>query len=661
MIAPLIFLGAVLSAQTRLSAAPSEELVHFQRERALAGRATFVAKCASCHGDDLQGKAGPALRGELFRQKWLNGQRKFADLYSFVQQSMPVGAAASLPLEDYINVVLFVLSQNGYQPTDQDLNPSDMRSHLLAPANPAPVTLTEAADPETPFPQAPKVFGTATTAAPDDAELAHPDETQWLMYNKSLTGQRYSALDQINAGNAAALSPVCIFQPAEIGSFQTAPVVYRGVLYFTTPWNTFAIDPTNCHKLWEHRYPADKATPWTVNRGVAIYRGKLFRTTPDGHLIALDAATGKLLWDVWMVSKHHGYWLSAAPVAYQGRVFMGTAGADWGADGFVEAFDSESGKHLWTFHIIPTGKEAGAETWGKGTDHGGGSFWSSFAIDASRGQLLVPTGNPAPDFRPDMRPGDNLFTNSVVALDLATGKLGWWVQQVPHDMHDWDTAAAPMIYDLGGRQYMAVANKGGWLYIYDRATHALLSKQEVSRHENVDIIPTAAGVHHCPGTLGGVEWNGVAFAPPSAALFVNSVDWCDTTSTTADSYTEGSGYFDGMPALDPTSTAAGFLRAFAAADGKPLWVRRFDSPMVAGITPTSGGILFTGSLAGDFLAIDSATGKTLYSFTTGGAIGGAPSTFTIAGKQYVAVPSGNASRTVWQSSGAMMLMIFALR
>jgi PQQ-dependent dehydrogenase (methanol/ethanol family) len=520
--------------------------------------------------------------------------------------------------------------------------------------------LEDPVEPATPFPQAPAVFGSASSDRPGDDEIAHPDPEQWLMYNKDFTGQRYSQLDRVDAGNAASLVPVCIFQPGEIGAFQTAPVVYDGTMYITTPYNTFAIDATNCRKLWEHRYPAGKAAPWTVNRGVALYRGKIFRVTPNGHLIALDAKTGKLLWDVWMVSNHHGYWLSAAPVAYRGLVYMGTAGADWGANGFIEAFDSETGKLRWKFDVIPTGKETGAETWGKGSATGGGAFWSTFAIDTGTDQLLVPVGNPAPAFRDDLRPGDNLFTDSVVALDLRSGKLAWWAQQVPHDTHDWDTAASPTLYSADGRDMMAVANKGGWLYLYDRRTQALVSKLEISPHENVDVPLTRQGVHHCPGTLGGAEWNGAAYSPDARTLFVNSVHWCSTTQVFDDQYIEGSSYFDGVPALDPVGEAKGFLRAVDAGTGKELWVRKFDNPMVAAVTPTAGGVLFTGSLDGNFLVLDSRDGKTLYHFDTGGAIAGAPSTYLVKDRQYVAVPSGNSSRVVWQTGGAMMLAIFAL-
>ena len=510
------------------------------------------------------------------------------------------------------------------------------------------------------FPSTPLGNGTALTTKPDDAELERADDAVWLMYNKSYTGQRFSGLDQITALNASQLQLTCIFQLSEIGAFEASPVVYDGLMYISTPYNTFAVKPSTCEKVWEHRYPEDLAVTAALSRGVAIYRGKLFRATPDGHLIALDAKTGKLLWDVWVASKQYGYWISGAPIAHDGTVFIGTAGADWGANGEIYAFNSETGMRRWTFDVIPSGNAIGAKTWNRGAERGGGSFWSTFAFDKTSGLLFVSIGNPAPDYNGALRPGANLFTDAVVALNAKTGKLAWWVQQIPHDVHDWDTAAAPVIYNQAGRQFMTVASKNGWLYIYDRASHRLIAKPEISPHLNDDAPITTAGVYHCPGTMGGAEWNGAAYSPVAKALYINSVDWCGTTRLAENRYIEGSSYFDGNFTYDPIDKARGFTRAFDAASGKPLWSRTFGSPMVAALTPTAGGVLFTGSLSGDFLVLDAATGKTLYRFNTGGAVAGAPSTFILDGKQYVAMSSGNNSRLLWRTGGAMMVVVFSL-
>jgi alcohol dehydrogenase (cytochrome c) len=659
LLAAVAIAGVVMIPSVLRAVATTRDPPTFTDAQATAGKGLFAEKCSSCHGADLRGGAGPALSGAFFEGQWIVGQRKVLDLFTTIKRSMPLNAPRSLSDEQYSNVVAYLLSQNGYRAKAEMLAPANMDRMLSVTETAAAAPTEPPAPPRASFPQAPVGTGLATTAGPDDAELSKADDANWLMYNKSYTGQRFSGLDQINVGNAARLTPTCIFQPAEIGSFQAAPIVYGGLMYITTPYNTFAINPATCAKAWEHNYPVD-STPVSLSRGAAIYKGKLFRVMSNGHLVALDARTGKLLWDVWLSAKQYGYWLSAAPVAYDGMVFMGTAGADWGANGVIYAFDADTGKKRWSFNVIPAGKEIGAKSWKKGAEKGGGSFWSSFAIDREKGLIFVPIGNPAPDFNGALRPGDNLFTNSVVALDVKTGKLAWWVQQVPHDVHDWDTAAAPTIYNQGMRGYMAVANKGGWLYLYDRGSHKLIAKPEISPHDNIDAPITTAGVHHCPGNIGGAEWNGAAYSPPAKALYINSVHWCGVTRLTEDRYLEGSSYFDGDHTWDPIEQAQGFTRAFDAATGKELWSRHFNHPMLAAITPTAGGVLFTGTLDGDFLAMDAKDGKTLYRFNTGGAVASAPSTYLVDGKQYVAIASGNNSRSVWRTGGAMMVAIFSL-
>jgi glucose dehydrogenase len=231
---------------------------------------------------------------------------------------------------------------------------------------------------------------------------------------------------------------------------------------------------------------------------------------------------------------------------------------------------------------------------------------------------------------------------------------------VPHDIHDWDTAAAPVIYDQGGKSFMAVSTKGGWLYLYDRATHNLLAQPEVSPHENISKPITFAGVHHCPGIVGGAQWNGPAYSPRDGLLFVNSLNWCGTSRLAEHKYIEGSPYFDGNHTWDPIETAKGWTKAFDASTGKPVWSHETSTPMLAGLTPTAGGVVFTGELNGDFTVLASKTGENLYRFNTGGAVAGAPSTYLIEGRQYVAMASGNASRSAWKTTGAMTLIVFSL-
>ena len=631
----------------------------FTQAQADAGGKLFASSCANCHGDKLQGAAGPALTGTGFIQKWANGSKPIVDFRGFIKENMPLTSPGSLSDSDYYDLTAFILSRNGYKAGGVPFTVWTEGATLRPPGSTLPVAVRPLI--KGPLP---KVSGTvlqASTNKPDDTELLRPSPSDWLVYNGNLKGQRYSTLDQINTGNASKLGVACIFQLGELGSFEAAPVVYDGMMYITSPWKTYAINPATCELIWTNSYPEEPVlVPTSLSRGVAIYRGKLFRVTPTDHLIAIDAKTGGLLWDSLLADQGRGYSLTAAPVAYDGRVFIGLAGADDGADGKLFALDAETGKLDWTFDTIPQGNEVGAESWKKGAEHGGGSSWSTYTIDPAAGLLFASIGNPAPDFNPEVRPGDNLFTDSVVALDYKTGKLNWWVQQVPHDTHDWDTAAAPTLYEQDGKAFMAVANKGGWLYLYNRATHDLLAKPEVSRHLNVDTPLTVDGVHHCPGLHGGVEWNGVAYSPKDQLIYMNSTEWCATTHLKPGPFIEGQGYFNGRAVFDPIEQAFGWTKAFNAVSGAPVWSRKSKTPMVAAVTPTAGGVLFTGDLNGEFVALDSRTGDTLYKLNTGGAVAGAPSTYMVDGNQYVAITSGNLSRTSWQTRGAMTVVVFSL-
>lgn len=644
----------VAMADAALAVTP-ESQGFYSSAQAQTGARSFAGQCASCHGSALEGAAGPALSGTGFARRWLNGGQSVGDLLHRIDSSMPLGAPHTLSNEEYVNVTAFLLSRNGIP-----VGSTPMGDESLAKMLPALET-AGMSRPKVELPQPPSSVAQATSTRPMDEELAHPNPSNWLMYNGSYTGTRYSTLAQINEANAHKLQAVCVFQAGEIGNFQAAPVVYDGLLYFTTPYNTFALDARTCEKRWEQRYPEDRAVVLSLSRGVALYHGKVFRATPNGHLLALDAKSGKLLWDVWLANKDDGYWLSAAPIAHEGKVFMGTSGADWGTQGRIYAFDAENGRLAWTFHTIPTGSEIGADTWPDTGIRGGASFWSTFAFDAERSLLFASLGNPAPDYNGDSRPGDNLFTNSVVALNVNDGAISWWVQQRPHDTHDWDTAAAPILFDTKAGPRMAVASKDGWLYVYDRLKHTKLQQLEISPHINADVpLNTTNEVYHCPGISGGAVWNGPAYAPKENLLLVNSVHWCGKTRLAEEHFMQGSSFFGGEHTWDPPEAARGFTRAFDASTGQPRWVKEYKEPMLAAVTPTAGGVTFTGTSSGNLLVLDTASGRTLYTFNTGGAVAGAASTYEINHRQYIAIVTGNTSRVHWMTGGAMTVMLFAL-
>ncbi|MDB6082916.1 MAG: pyrrolo-quinoline quinone [Gammaproteobacteria bacterium] len=506
------------------------------------------------------------------------------------------------------------------------------------------------------------VFSGATVAAaqgPTDADLRQPAPGDWLTYNRDLAGDRYSPLRQISSANASRLTAHCVLQLGEQGAFEASPLVFGGRIYLTTTHKTVAVNGATCEVLWSHTYVPADPEHLPGNRGVALYEGKLYRGTADAHLLALEAATGKVLWDVRVANSAEGYEVTGAPLAYDGKVFAADSGADTGIMGRVHAFDAATGKDLWHFNIVPVGSEAGAQTWGGGNVHAGGGSWSSMAIDAAEKLILVPTGNPAPDFDGSGRPGTNLYTDSVVALDLATGKLAWYVQQIPHDVHDWDTAAAPALYDSGGRSLMAVASKNGLLYLYDRKDRSLVAAVPYNTRENVDVpLRPDVALHVCPGALG--EYNGPAYAPDLDMLFVGAADHCNTLQLKPPQYVPGQVYFGGVFRPDPPSQASGWVRGLEAGSGKERWAYHDETMVASGITVTGGGVVLAGDEAGWFLALDAKTGKVLYRFMTGGPVAGGISTYEAGGKEYIAVTSGNSSRDISAASAAATLVVFGL-
>ncbi|THF86561.1 c-type cytochrome [Deinococcus sp. KSM4-11] len=653
--------SALVAVSIALAAAPMGG-PSYTAAQATAGAQVYTANCAACHGAALQGVSAPALSGTAFLNKWADGSKQLADLHALISQQMPLTKPGSLSATQYLNVTAYILSKNGYTAGSTALSASTLKVALAKPTASTAASSAGAA-PTAAAGSLPRVLGTAkaaSTTAPTDAELLKPDANDWPMYNGSFDGQRYSALNQITTDNASKLMVKCVYQLGEVGAFQVGPVVYQGKMYITTAHGTTALNADTCNKVWQSTYTPKGPEPFNTNRGVALYGGKLFRGTTDGHLIALDAKTGATLWDTWVADSTKGYFLSAAPAAANGLVYMGEAGADWGANGHIYAFDANTGKRVWTFNVIPTGTEPGADTWQKGAEHGGGSLWTTLTLDTASNQLFVSIGNPAPDLNGGMRPGANLYTDSVVVLNGKTGKLDWYAQQIAHDTHDWDTAASPVLYEAGGKKIMTVANKGGWIYFYDRATQKMFAKEETTTHLNADKAVSLTGRRDCPGTLGGVEWNGPALDPSAGLLYVNSVDWCATYKIGETRYVDGSFYFGGTGTFDPAKDGRGWVRAYDAATGKPAWQKKMPTPMISGITPTAGGVLFTGDQNGDFYALNSKDGATLYKFRTGGAIGGGIITYGVNGQQYVAVASGNASRSIWSTTGAATIFVFTV-
>lgn len=640
------------------------------------------AGCAGCHGERGNGGMGIRFRdngklrdtGDVLNQIVHGGQKmpafdkqlddaQIAAVATYVRQSFgnDFGAIEPQQVADVRNG-----SSDGQQQASdfEDQSGGDAMAQGDKAASQSSDKSGSATQPDMQVGAAAKDVAQPSSQGPTQDELMAADDAKdsWLMYNKGYMGQRYSSLDQINPDSVNRLQPVCTLQLGARMSFQSSPVVYDGLIYVTTPYKTVALDATNCHQKWSDTYTPTASEPFTTNRGVAIAGGRVFRGTSDGFVIALDAKTGDELWKVRPVDSAKGYFLSSAPIVYKDKVFMGTAGADWGAPAKLFAFNVEDGSTAWEFDEVVDDTFGGADA----ASTGGGSNWTSYSLNPETGELYVPVGNPAPDFAADYRPGKNLYTDSAIVIDAETGKLDHYYQQIPNDALDRDTAAAPMLFRLSDQigedtLYSAVANKGGHMFVYDEGKEEQVYKVATTTLKDPMAAPTTEGTHVCPGINGGVEWYGPAFNPQSKSIYVPSVDWCSTFTLGEARYTKGQFFFGGSYALDPIKEAQGWIKAFNAADGSDEWSYESDLPVVAGVTPTAGGVVMAGELNGDFILLDSKTGEKIYSYYTGGPIGGGISTYEVNGKQYVAVASGNASRT-WtpNSEPASTMFIFGL-
>ncbi len=625
---------------------------------AAAGKTVFANQCSSCH-TMVVGKNGfgPSL-AELIG-------RKAGGLAGFTYS--PAMAQSSLTWDEKTLDEFLTSSTTKVPGTSMPVslpNATD-RANVIAYLE----TLGQASAAAAAPPAAAQAAGTPSTQGPTQAELLHAaqDQTSWLYASKDYTGQRFVDLRQITPKNAGQLRAACIYRSNVAGSTQTNPLVYQGVMYLTIDTAIVAIDAATCRERWTYNWVQKDHALSPTNRGVALKDGRVVRGTADGYLIAVDMAKGTLLWSQKIADAKTSQYLSMPPLIYEDLVIYGPAGADWGAKNWIGAFKLATGEQVWRFNLIPDTGEPGADSWKdpQAREHGGGSLWTPLSLDVAKGVLYVPVGNPSPDFYPDVRPGTNLYTNSAVALDVKTGKLLWYKQFGPSDANDRDLSQVSPLFSATvkgkPRNLLTVSGKDGLLRMVDRDSHDVLYELPITTRTNFDAVPTVAGAHGCPGLLGGMEWNGPAYSPSTKRLYVATVDWCGTftKSDTPPTFTENAHYYGGAVTPDPREQSRGWLQAIDVATGTMRWREQWPTPLVAGITVTSGGLLFTGDLNSDFLAIDASNGKTLYRFNTGGSVGGGVISYEVKGKQYVATTSGVVSG-FFGGSGTSAIVIFSL-
>ena len=485
----------------------------------------------------------------------------------------------------------------------------------------------------------------------------------WLTYSRTYDAQRFSPLDQITTDNVSRLQPNWIYQLKTNHKVETSPLVVDGIMYLTRPPNdVIALDAKTGRKFWEYRYqnPPDViACCGHVNRGLAVLGDRLFMNTLDSMMLALDIRSGRVLWKTKMAEYKAGYAATAAPLAVKDKIITGIAGGEYGIRGFIDAYDAETGERAWRFYTVPSPGEPGGETWaGDSWKTGGASVWVTGAYDPELNLTYWGTGNPGPDYNGEVRQGDNLYSDSVVALDVDSGQLKWYFQFTPHDVHDFDSAQVPVLADIefGGRlrKLMLFPNRNAFFYVLDRVKGKFLlgkafAKQTWAREIDAsgrpvrlpDTEPTKSGTRVWPAAAGAANWHSPSFSPLTGLIYVAAREGGETFYTAQAPYNPGDYFLGGEHKRILTEPNNGGVRAIVPQTGEIRW----DFPLItrpyAGLLSTAGNLVLGGTNEGHFFALDATNGQHLWHFPAGGRVRSNPISYLVDGKQHVAVSAGD--------------------
>jgi acido-empty-quinoprotein group A len=481
----------------------------------------------------------------------------------------------------------------------------------------------------------------------DPATLLKPATDTWPTYNGDYSGKRYSTLDQINSGNISSLTLAWAFQTRG-AAIKSTPLEVNGILYFSVPDNVWAVDARYGRRIWH--YERKSEGDHIGHRGLAMYKNWLYFTTPDAKLVCLDAKDGSVRWIVELADSKLEYFSTMAPLVIRDHVIVGVSGDVTDIPGFLESLDPETGKIQWRWNTEPEPGQPGSETWPKDGDaikHGGGMTWMTGTFDPELNLLYWGTGNPNPVLAGEGRPGDNLYTCSIVALNPDTGKLAWYFQPSPHDVHDWDAVETPILFDAEfkgkPRKLLAQASRNGFFFVLDRATGEHLVTSEFidqtwasgvdSRGRPIakaEATPTADGALVEPGSDGSTNWMAPSFNPQTGLFYVNARRLFSIFYNTVEGKAEGWG------GRDRNLWANSTLRALDYRTGKIVWNHELgDGESIAGILTTAGHLLFSADNSGNLLALDPATGKTLWHLNIGGKLDASPMTYELDRRQYL--------------------------
>src|SRR5882672_1649734 len=616
-----------------------------------SGRKTFEQRCALCHGADGEGgEKGPAIAvrlsalsdddltklihdgrplkgmpGRLVPEAEMTGLRKFLRA---LQREAPPIERKSVRTTDGGTLEGQVLGEGL---DDLQLLTDDKRLHVLRRAG--------------------------------DLFRAVTSEAGWPIYNGDPGGNRYTTLTQIDKTTVTRLAAQWLFSIPDAGLLQVTPVVVGGVMYVTAPNQCFALDAGTGRPIWHYKRPPTKGVSGgNANRGVSVAGDRVFMVTDHAHVIALDRFTGKLQWDTEMADWRQNYAASSAPLPAGDLIISGVSGGEHGANGFVAAYEQATGKQVWRFWTVPRPGEPGSETWqGKDIAHGGAPTWFTGSYDPALDVIYWPTGNPTKEYNGDDRRGDNLYANSILALEGKTGRRVWHFQFTPHDLWDWDATQTSVLVDAEWegrpRPLMLHANRNGFFYVFDRRDGALLLAKPFIKNltwasgigadgRPVKVPgqePTAAGTKVCPSQDGATNWYAPSFNPATGLYYLQTVEKCSVyTKSEQGDWESGRTYLGGTQRTAPDPKPQRILRAIDIRTGQVAWELAQTGPANSwgGTLSTATGLVFVGEDGGGLMAVDAESGKPLWTFQTNQTWKASPMTYTFDGKQYVAIAAG---------------------
>jgi alcohol dehydrogenase (cytochrome c) len=506
------------------------------------------------------------------------------------------------------------------------------------------------------------VGASSLSAQVTDKQLEKPPGSDWFHYNGSYDSQRHSQLNQIKLSNVSALVNKWVYHVPGANNLESVPIVVNGVMYLTQPNAIYALDGRSGRLIWDYHHILNKIKVREgPHRGAAVFEDKVYFTTTDDILFALNASNGSVLWQRKIADTTDGYTSPAAPLVAKGKVIVGVAPGDHGLNGFLDAFDAKTGELLWRFDSIPKPGEPGSDTWAADSwKHAGGATWLTGSYDPALDLLYWAIGNPSPDFNGDVRKGDNLYTNSVVALDMTTGKLRWHFQFTPHDTMDWDGAEIPVLVDAPYqgkmRKLLVQADRNGFYYVLDRVTGKFLHVSQLARQVNwvsgftpegrpirkPDSDPSLTGSRICPSSIGATNWMSPAYSPQTGLFYFVALEGCGLATKNTETFRPGGfQYRAGGDVLLHDDSWKVYVRALDLTTGKQVWEQQRvgSTNLGGGLLSTAGGLIFSGELNGEFVALNARTGRPVWHFNTGQPINAQPMTYFVSGTQYVAIAS----------------------